>query len=132
MKAVGYLFAKIMKIISGSESRLRGSQEFLDIQEGEGEDDEEENDDFQPLPCFSGARDKDMDKVFLSDYVVKQTVTRNIKFKFLFFISCLLLLGYIGIIFFSILVTSQYLYGSTYTSTEHLKTVCTSLRQLSK
>jgi hypothetical protein len=62
-------------MISGSESRLRGSQEFLDIQEGEGEDDEEENDDFQPLPCFSGARDKDMDKVFLLDYVVKQTVT---------------------------------------------------------
>ncbi len=88
-KAVGYLFAKIMNIISGSESRLRGSQEFLDIQEGEGEDDEEENDDFQPLPCFSGARDKDMDKVFLFDYLLKQTV----------FSFCLLLLGFLGYYF---------------------------------
>jgi hypothetical protein len=75
-----------MNIISGSESRLRGSQEFLDIQEGEGEEDEEENDDFQPLPCFSGARDKDMDKVFLFDYVLKKT-----NFSF-----CLLLLCFLG------------------------------------
>jgi hypothetical protein len=76
-----------MNIISGSESRLRGSQEFLDIQEGEGEDDEEENDDFQPLPCFSGARDKDMDKVFLFDNVIKQTV-------FSFYLLLLVFLDY--------------------------------------
>ena len=118
MKAVGYLLAKIMNIISGSESRLRGSQEFLDIQEGEGEDDDEENDDFQPLPCFSGARDKDMDKVFLFDYEVKQTVKRNAKLKFLFYSFCLLLLGYLGYYFLlcpchiSILV-------QLHTSTEH-------------
>jgi hypothetical protein len=92
MKDVGYLFAKILNIISGSESRLRGSQEFLDIQEGEDEDDEEENDDFQPLPCFSGARDKDMDKVFLFDDVLKQTV----------FSFCLLLLVFHGLSFSSL------------------------------
>jgi len=121
MKAVGYIFAKIMNIISGSESRLRGSQEFLDIQEGEGEDDEEENDDFQPLPCFSGARDKDMDKVFLFDYVLKQTV----------FSFCLLLLGFLGC-YFHLHLCNISILVPLYTSTEHLKTVYTSLRQLTK
>ena len=52
-----------LSIIAGSESRLRGSQEFLDIQEGEDEEEDEGNDDFHPLPCFGMSRDRDMDKV---------------------------------------------------------------------